>query len=343
LNFVHYNKLVMQHQFGGRTCYYSPMTDTPRPPESVRLVRIGEENAGQRIDNFLMTQLKGVPKSHIYRILRTGQVRLNGGRIQAAQRIASGDLVRIPPLRTAPPASGSISLPAVEAFRQRLAARILIDDAELLVINKPSGIAVHGGSGLTLGIIEGLRKLRPEAKLLELVHRLDRDTSGCLVIAKKRSALRSLHEQFRENAVKKSYLALLDGAWTQCERTVVAALDKNVLQSGERLVKASEAGKSAVTVFRRLRRFPTATLVEAEPHTGRTHQIRVHAQFMGHPIAGDERYAPSDRNRAFRQQGLRRLFLHASRLTFVHPGSGQPITVEAPLDSELQTFLDALA
>jgi len=315
------------------------MTDRPRPPASVRLVRIGEEHAGQRIDNFLLAQLKGVPKSHIYRILRTGQVRLNGGRIDAARRIADGDLVRIPPLQTAA-APNEIPAGAVDAFAQRLAARILIDDAELLVINKPSGIAVHGGSGLTLGIIEGLRKLRPEARLLELVHRLDRDTSGCLVIAKKRSALRSLHEQFRENSVKKTYTALLVGAWAQQTRKVEAALDKNVLQSGERVVKASASGKAAATIFRRTRLFEAATLVEAEPLTGRTHQIRVHAQFMGHPIAGDDRYAPSERNREFRQRGLRRLFLHASRLSLVHPGSGQAVTVEAPLDAELQAFLD---
>jgi 23S rRNA pseudouridine955/2504/2580 synthase len=315
------------------------MTETLRPPASVRLVRIGEEHAGQRIDNFLLTQLKGVPKSHIYRILRTGQVRLNGGRIDAARRIANGDLVRIPPLQVAAtpdePPSG-----AVDAFAGRLAPRILLDDSELLVINKPSGIAVHGGSGLILGIIEGVRKLRPEARFLELVHRLDRETSGCLVIAKKRSALRSLHEQFRENAVKKVYTALVTGAWNQRMRMVDAALDKNVLQGGERMVKASASGKPATTTFRRLRAFQTATLVSAEPHTGRTHQIRVHAQFMGHPIAGDDRYGLSERNRAFRQQGLRRLFLHASRLTFLHPGSGRPVTVEAPLDAELQAFLD---
>ena len=314
------------------------MNERPRPPAGVRLVRIGEEHAGQRIDNFLLTQLKGVPKSHIYRILRTGQVRLNGGRIDAARRVASGDLVRIPPLHTAP-APDAAPLAAVQAFAQRLSARILIDDSELLVVNKPAGIAVHGGSGLVLGIIEGLRQLRPEARFLELAHRLDRDTSGCLVLAKKRSALRSLHEQFRENSVKKSYTALLLGAWNQRTRVVEAALDKNVLQSGERVVKASTAGKPAVTTFRRLRAFRHSTLVAAEPHTGRTHQIRVHAQFMGHPIAGDERYAPTESIREFRRYGLRRLFLHASRLTFVHPGSGLPLTVESPLDSELEAFL----
>lgn len=316
------------------------MIEKNRPSISVRLVRIGQEHAGQRIDNFLLTQLKGVPKSHIYRILRTGQVRLNGGRIDAARRIADGDLVRIPPLQTAT-APDVLPSGLVDAFGRRLSARILIDDADLLVINKPSGIAVHGGSGLVLGIIEGLRKLRPEAKLLELVHRLDRDTSGCLVIAKKRSALRSLHEQFRENTVRKTYTALLIGAWTQRQHTVAAALDKNVLQSGERVVKASAMGKPAVTTFRRLRLFKDATLVEAEPQTGRTHQIRVHAQCMGHPIAGDERYASAERNREFRQRGLRRLFLHASRLRFVHPGTGQPVTVEAPLDADLQAFLAA--
>ena len=331
----------MNHQFSGRSCYYSTMTEANGRPPSVRLVRIGEEQAGQRIDNFLLTQLKGVPKSHIYRLLRTGQVRLNGGRIDASRRVAEGDFIRIPPLQIATPAK--LPAAAISAFGRRLVARVLLEDADLLVLDKPSGIAVHGGSGLVLGIIEGMRELRPEAKFLELAHRLDRDTSGCLVIAKKRSALRSLHEQFRDNSIKKSYTALLCGQWPQRRQTVAAALDKNVLQSGERVVKASAVGKSAVTTFRRLRVFSGATLVDAEPQTGRTHQIRVHAQFMGYPIAGDDRYAPSERNREFRQRGLRRLFLHASRLTFVHPVTGQPVTVEAPLAPELQSFLDASA
>lgn len=316
------------------------MTPKTSVRAGVSLVTIDQDGAGQRIDNFLLTQLKGVPKSHIYRILRTGQVRVNGGRIEASRRLSSGDIVRMPPVRTASPDQPPPEL--VDTFRERLQANVLLEDSDLLVINKPARIAVHGGSGLALGIIEGLRSIRGDARFLELVHRLDRDTSGCLVIAKKRSALRNLHEQFRENQVKKVYLALLDGVWQQTSRTIEAALEKNILQSGERLVKASDAGKAAVTRFRRKRQYSRWTLVEAEPLTGRTHQIRVHAKCLGFPIAGDERYGLNERVRESRHLGLRRLFLHASRLQFTHPGTGQRLSLEAPLDPELQQFLDQL-
>lgn len=330
----------MQHQFTGGSWYHRPIMNDSTSRPRVNLVQIGDEQAGQRIDNFLLTQMKGVPKSHVYRILRTGQVRLNGGRIPASRRLAAGDVVRMPPVRTG--AGDSPAAPLSEGLRQRLESSILLEDSEILVINKPAGIAVHGGSGLVFGIIEGLRRLRGEGKFLELVHRLDRDTSGCLVIAKKRSALRFLHEQFRQNQVDKIYLALLQGRWTEAARTIEAALEKNVLQSGERLVKASSHGKAAVTHFRRKRAYRDWTLVEAEPETGRTHQIRVHAQCLGHPIAGDERYGSSARDRAIAPASLRRLFLHAARLTFLHPGTGLRLSVEAPLDPELQRLLNAL-
>ena len=307
---------------------------------SVQWIEVDEESAGQRIDNFLFTRLKGVPKSHVYRILRTGEVRRNGGRIQAQERLGAGDLIRVPPIRVT--ARDPDRVP--EAFvRARLEPRVLYEDDDLLILNKPAGMAVHGGSGLSFGVIEGLREIRSGARFLELVHRLDRDTSGCLLIAKKRSALRSLHEQFRNDEVKKVYLALLAGAWARTRWIADAPLKKNVLQSGERVVKVAREGKPAVTEFRRKERYANATLVEARPVTGRTHQIRVHAQSMGHPIVGDERYGDETVNRAFRRIGLKRLFLHAAETAFRHPRSGKPIEVKAPLDRDLSEFLKILA
>jgi 23S rRNA pseudouridine955/2504/2580 synthase len=307
---------------------------------AVQWIEVNPDQAGQRIDNFLFTRLKGVPKSHVYRILRTGEVRRNGGRVQAQERLDAGDVIRVPPLRLA--AREPAEVP-VQRVRARLEPRILYEDADLLVIDKPAGMAVHGGSGLSFGVIEGLREIRPEAKFLELAHRLDRDTSGCLLIAKKRSALGSLHEQFRNDEIKKVYLALLVGAWARTRWQVDAPLRKNVLQSGERLVKVARDGKPALTEFRRKERYAQATLVEARPITGRTHQIRVHAQSMGHPVAGDDRYGDEAANRELRQRGLRRLFLHAHRTEFRHPKSGEPVRVEAPLDPELRDFLARLS
>lgn len=304
------------------------------------LLEIGEDSAGQRIDNFLFTRLKGVPKSHVYRILRTGEVRVNGGRCQAQRRLAAGDVLRLPPLRLAEREEKDIPANLV---RQRLEHRILYEDEDFLVVNKPSGMAVHGGSGVSYGVIEGLRALRPHAKFLELVHRLDLETSGCLLVAKKRSALRHLHELFRaDHQVEKSYLALLCGPWARKQMMVDAPLKKNILQSGERVVKVARDGKPAKTEFRRLRKFAQATLVEARLFTGRTHQIRVHAQSMGHPIACDERYGDEALNQTFRRLGLRRLFLHASELAFAHPRDGKPFRVKAPLDEELDEFLERL-
>ncbi len=304
------------------------------------LIEISEEFAGQRIDNFLFTRLKGVPKSHVYRILRRGEVRVNGGRCQAQRKLDAGDVVRVPPLRLAE--RDAQEVPEI-LVQQRLADRILYEDEDFLVVNKPAGMAVHGGSGLSYGVIEGLRKLRPQAKFLELVHRLDRDTSGCLLIAKKRSALRHLHEQFRsDHQVKKVYLALLAGAWARKQLRVDAPLKKNILQSGERMVRVAKDGKPALTEFRRLRKFAAATLAEARLYSGRTHQIRVHAQSIGHPIALDERYGDERMNQAFRRLGLKRLFLHALELGFAHPRDNKPFHIKAPLEPELEDFLDLL-
>ena len=305
-----------------------------------QIINIDEDSSGQRIDNFLFTRLKGVPKSHVYRILRKGEVRVNGGRCQAERRLEAGDKLRIPPLRLAEREENTIPQAQV---RQRLEGRILHEDEDFLVINKPAGMAVHGGSGLSYGVIEGLRALRPQAKFLELVHRLDRETSGCLLIAKKRSALRHLHEMFREgHQVKKVYIALLTGVWERKSLLVDAPLKKNILQSGERMVKVARDGKPARTDFRRLRKFASATLVEANLFTGRTHQIRVHALSIGHPIVCDERYGDESSNAGFRQLGLKRLFLHASELAFAHPRDNRPFAIHAPLEPELQDFLQRL-
>ena len=306
---------------------------------AVQWLEVDAEHAGQRIDNFLFTRLKGVPKSCVYRILRTGEVRRNGGRVKAQDRLEAGDRVRLPPVRVAERDAPSLPL---NALRARIEPRILFEDDDLLVLNKPSGMAVHGGSGLSYGVIEALRELRPHARALELVHRLDRDTSGCLLIAKKRGALRALHEQFRDDDVNKVYLALLAGQWAQSRWRVDAPLKKNVLQSGERMVRVAHDGKAAVTEFRRLTRHAEATLVEARPITGRTHQIRVHARHLGHPVAGDDRYGDDATNRRFRQLGLKRLFLHARETTFKHPRTGAPLRVEAPLDDDLTGFLQKL-
>jgi len=316
------------------------MNEQPKATVKPFLIEIDEESAGQRIDNFLFTRLKGVPKSHVYRILRKGEVRVNGGRCQAQRKLDTGDVVRVPPVRVAEREGNEIPQPLAH---NRLEGRILHEDEDFLVINKPSGMAVHGGSGVSFGVIEGLRAIRPQAKFLELVHRLDLETSGCLLVAKKRSALRHLHELFRaDHQVKKVYLALLTGAWARKSNMVDAPLKKNILQSGERMVKVAKDGKPARTEFRRLRKFAQATLVEANLFTGRTHQIRVHALSMGHPVAGDGRYGDEAQNLAFRQRGLKRLFLHAAELSFLHPRDHKPFQIKAPLDAELQDFLDRL-
>lgn len=305
-------------------------------PTKVVQVEITDENHDQRLDNFLITLLKGVPKSRIYRIVRKGEVRVNKGRVEVNYRLVTGDIVRIPPVRIAE-RSEEVFVPT--NLKEALQHSILYEDDGFLIVNKPAGFAVHGGSGVSSGIIEGLRLLRPEAKFLELVHRLDKDTSGCLVIAKKRSALRAFHAIFRDNQVKKTYLALLSGQWKKKKLVVNAPLLKNVAKGGERMVMVSSAGKEAETVFTRLTAFSDATLVEAAPKTGRTHQIRVHALHLGHPIVGDERYGRDDVNLTFRQKGYKRMFLHAKTLSFSHPITGEAMKINAPLPKQLEDLL----
>lgn len=305
----------------------------------VRMIRIGAADDGQRIDNFLAAELKGVPKSHIYRILRRGEVRVNKGRIAPGYRLQEGDVVRVPPVRVA-----ERPAPARPGSRQldQLERAVLFEDDRLMILNKPSGVAVHGGSGESWGVIELLRAARPGAPFLELVHRVDKETSGCLIIAKKRSALRALHELFREHEVDKCYLALVSGRWRGGERTVRSRLQKSVLQSGERMVRASEQGKEAESVFTPLRVFAKASLMEVRIRTGRTHQIRVQAADMAHPLAGDTKYGDAGFNRRMRAQGLKRLFLHARSLAFRMPGTNDVFRVTAPLGDDLQRVLDNL-
>ncbi|MGA4658469.1 23S rRNA pseudouridine(955/2504/2580) synthase RluC [Proteus terrae] len=306
----------------------------------VQFVTIDGDEAGQRIDNFLLARLKGVPKSMIYRIIRKGEVRVNKGRIKPEYKINAGDSIRIPPVRVSEKEEIAVS-PKLDKV-SALADCILYEDDHLMLINKPSGTAVHGGSGLSFGVIEGLRALRPEARFLELVHRLDRDTSGVLLIAKKRSALRALHEQLRLKQMQKDYLALVRGQWQSHTKVVQAPLLKNILQSGERVVKVSNEGKPSETRFKVEERFEFATLVKASPVTGRTHQIRVHTLHAGHPIAFDDRYGDRDFDSQLEGTKLKRLFLHASSLTFTHPSTGEQMRIEAPMDNQLRHCLQVL-
>ena len=305
------------------------MTNTPSQTSGVQMLEVSPELAGQRIDNFLRNQLKGVPKTLIYRILRKGEVRVNKGRIKPEYKLQAGDLVRVPPLRLA---ERDEPAPLAQGLLERLEAAIVYEDKALIVLNKPAGIAVHGGSGLSYGVIEALRQLRPDAKELELAHRLDRDTSGLLMIAKKRSMLRHLHEALRGDGVDKRYMALVRGRWETGKKQVNAPLLKNTLRSGERMVEVTEDGKEALTLFRVLRRFGDfATLVEARPITGRTHQIRVHALHAGHAIAGDSKYGDEEFSREIRELGGKRLFLHAYELKVPLPDGGE-LSLEAPVD-----------
>ncbi|MBM4207518.1 MAG: 23S rRNA pseudouridine(955/2504/2580) synthase RluC [Gammaproteobacteria bacterium] len=312
-------------------------TEQQNPSGQVQLIEITEDHTEQRLDNFLITRLKGVPKSRIYRIVRKGEVRVNKGRVDVNYRLAAGDIVRIPPIRQA---ENTAEIPPVS--RQLINVinnQILFEDESLLIINKPAGIPVHGGSGVQVGVIEGLRQLRPECRFLDLAHRLDRDTSGCLLIAKKRSALRSLHGQFRDDTIHKSYLALLSGQWARKKLVVNQPLLKNVNKGGERIVVINQHGKESETLFRRLKLFQDATLVQATPKTGRTHQIRVHAAYLGHPIIGDDRYGLSDCNKTFRNRGYKHMFLHAETLQFQHPASERTVNVTAPLPPHFLDFI----
>lgn len=306
---------------------------------SVRFVEIPADLEGQRIDNFLRTELKGVPKSLIYRILRKGELRVNKKRVKPEYKLQGGDLVRIPPIRVAERAEAP--RPS-DNLQQLLEASILYEDKDVLVVNKPSGLAVHGGSGVSLGLIEAFRQMRPECRFLELVHRLDRDTSGCIMIAKKRSALKFMHEALQKSRITKIYNALVEGSWSERKRRIDAPLRKNELKSGERVVRVQADGKASLTEYKVLRRFKRmATLVEARPITGRTHQIRVHCQFAGHPIIGDEKYGEDETNRWMKEKGVKRLFLHAAELRIPLPGGGR-VVVKAPLEKQLLSAMDAL-
>jgi 23S rRNA pseudouridine955/2504/2580 synthase len=305
----------------------------------VRLLTAGDEDAGQRLDNFLFRTLKGVPKSHVYRLLRTGQVRVNKKRAKPDYRLEAGDELRLPPVRQEEKATPGLP-PRWQ--QEALKGAILHEDDRILVVNKPAGMAVHGGSGVNFGVIETLRVLRPESPGLELANRLDRETSGCLIVAKRRSAVRVLHAAFREGRVEKRYLALLAQPWTGGEQAVDLPLEKNLLQGGERMVKVSREGKEAQSLFTPVQRFRDSALLQVRIYTGRTHQIRVHAAHIGHPVAGDEKYGDREANKGFKAVGLNRMFLHAAELAFDHPETGQRLELKAPLDEELETVLKKL-
>lgn len=303
----------------------------------VQWLEITDANAEQRLDNFLITYLKGVPKTRIYRMVRKGEVRINKGRVEVSYKLALGDIVRIPPVRVTEKNDDIIIVQPT--LKYSLENHILFEDDGFIVLNKPSGFAVHGGSGISSGVIEALRQIRPQQKFLELVHRLDKETSGCLLIAKKRSILKILHELFRGSGVQKTYLALLAGQFQRKKQLVDVPLLKHANNDLERMVTVSQAGKSAETLFTRLQKYQDVTLVHAAPKTGRTHQIRVHAAWLGHPIVGDTRYGDDTANKAFKQRGYKRLFLHAEQLQFAHPVNGQALHFTAPLPDDLQVLL----
>lgn len=308
------------------------------PPAQVQMLTISEEEAGQRIDNFLLRICKGVPKSHIYRVLRSGEVRVNKGRIDQTYRLAEGDTVRIPPVRMAEKKPSDA--PGAEFA-------ILFEDSHLLVIDKPAGVAVHGGSGVSYGVIEQLRASRPDAKFLELVHRLDRETSGVLLLAKKRSALTNLHEQIRDGEPDKRYWTLVHGDWKNSRQHIKLPLHKYSTPDGERRVRVQADGMAAHTVFNLVRRYEQFALLEAELKTGRTHQIRVHLASSGFPIAGDDKYGDFALNRDLQKAdgervALKRMFLHAHQITFIHPETGKQMTLNAPLPPECERFLKSL-
>jgi len=319
--------------------YLKPMTlgKTPpitRPAASVRRVLIGEEDAGQRIDNFLLRECKGVPKSHIYRVLRSGEVRVNAGRISQTYRLQVGDEVRIPPIRVAEKPDA----PEMGAAQRHLFNIVFEDDA-LLVIDKPAGLAVHGGSGVSFGVIELLRRQRPEAKFLELAHRLDRETSGLLIIGKKRTALNVVQDAMREGRMEKRYLAMAVGRWMNPLQHIKAPLYKYLTADGERRVMVREDGKASHSVVRLVQRWERYSLVEVELKTGRTHQIRVHMQSQGFPLLGDDKYGDFPLNKTLAREGLSRMFLHAALLRLQHPLSGEMLELRAPLPDELASFV----
>ena len=307
------------------------MKDLSKP--QVTWLEVGEESDAQRIDNFLLRRLKGVPKSHVYRVLRSGEVRVNSGRVKPEYRLRLGDKVRVPPVRV----SAATSKPPLRPIE----FRIVHEDPAILVIDKPSGVAVHGGSGVSFGAIESLRAERPQAKMLELAHRLDRDTSGLLVVAKKRSALVELHRMLREGEIEKIYVAVVKGVPAQRSFEIRETLHKYVNAKGERRVAVKEGGMSALTKIKLLQKSKDFSLVELRLMTGRTHQIRVHLAHAGHPVLGDDKYGDFELNRALARQGVKRLFLHARRLAFVHPASREKLRLEAPLPEDMLAFCRA--
>jgi 23S rRNA pseudouridine955/2504/2580 synthase len=314
------------------------------PKSAVEMRSITAEEAGQRIDNFLMRHFKTVPKSRIYRLLRKGEVRVNRKRVDGEYRIAAGDEIRLPPVRIEAtdeegrPAAGRPSSSLLELIEKA----VIFQDKHVLVLDKPAGVAVHGGSGMSYGVIEALRASRPR-ETLELVHRLDRDTSGCLLIARDRPTLTSLHALIRNGGIHKTYLALVAGSWQLGTKRIDAPLATDNRQHGERHVRVASAGKDSVSVFKPVQFFgPLATLMEVDIPTGRTHQIRVHASFAGHPLLGDDKYGDRDKNAAMKGHGLKRTFLHAQSVAFEWPGSGVPFHVSAPLPPELAAVLDDL-
>ena len=309
---------------------------------AVNWLTVGEDGEGQRIDNFLQKVLKGVPKSHIYRILRSGEVRVNRRKVGPQARLAIGDALRIPPIRAAAPARGKAGV----SFGPVTIPPVLFEDDALIALDKPSGLAVHGGSGISFGVIERLRRARPDAKFLELVHRLDRDTSGVLLIAKKRSALTGLHAQLRSGQVDKRYAVLVRGKWREATRRVALALETYVTREGERRTRVDSGGRAACTIFHRVKDWPRAkppvALLDAELKTGRTHQIRVHLTHLGHPLAGDDKYGDFAWNKMLAKHGLKRMFLHAHRIALAHPSDGRPLVVESPLPPDLARFVASL-
>jgi 23S rRNA pseudouridine955/2504/2580 synthase len=313
------------------------MDATGAAPASVKTLIISADNDGQRIDNFLLTHLRGVPRTHVYRLLRTGQVRVNSRRAKPGYRLREGDNIRVPPVTSR---AEQAPVPPTDKQRGIILGGVLYEDEQLLALNKPAGLPVHGGSGLPTGLVNLLKAVRHDLPFAELAHRLDRYTSGCLLFAKDRATLLGLHRQFRDGQVDKHYLALVKGRWHGGARVVDSALAGTRLASGERRMTVGEEGKAASTRFVPREVYPNATLVEARPLTGRTHQIRVHAVHVGHPIAGDTKYGDRAFNREMRQLGLRRLFLHACELELTHPATGRRLHIQAPLPLPLQKVLE---
>lgn len=304
----------------------------------VRQIIISADQEGQRIDNFLLNQFKGMPRSRVYRLVRKGEVRINSKRVTAFYKLKQGDKVRIPPVYLEEKAK---QLPPSKDTQALLAGRILFEDEHLIIINKPCGMSVHVGSTVRMGVIEAMRHMYPEYPQLELAHRLDSETSGCLILAKKRKVLRELHALLREGQIKKTYWTLTMGKWTKMQKVVDVPLQKDYRDGGKHVVEVHNDGKSALTIFRTLKEFKGSSLMEVDLHTGRTHQIRVHAQHQGHPVAGDDRYGDSEFNLSARQLGLKRMFLHAYSIEFILPSTQQSIKVVAPLDPELEAAIKA--